>query len=94
MAIVDLDFIKMHLRIDHAFEDAYLSILLDACIEEVTALTGVNNDDQAPQRYRIAVAMLVSHRYSLRELTTDKTVNPVPFGFANLVTNISTGGEI
>ncbi|WP_444461617.1 head-tail connector protein [Rhodobacter capsulatus] len=86
--MLDLTFVKKHLRIEHDEDDTYLSFLLATTTAEITALTGVANDASAPERYKLAVLLMLAHYYEHREATTATKRATLPYGLSYLIENL------
>lgn len=83
--MVDLELVKLHLRIDFDDDDDYLETLIDVSTEHVTALTGIVNDGAAPSGYDMACLFLIAHFYANRSATTDVNKVKTPYGFDTLI---------
>ncbi|WP_444668478.1 head-tail connector protein [Cereibacter changlensis] len=90
--MVDLDILKFHLRVDDDYEDDYLSLIMNAAIRHVSAMTGIQNDETATEDYDLAVMLLSSHWFTNREIINERGSNPVPYGYAMLIQNLRTDG--
>ena len=66
--MLDLAAVKLHLRIDHASEDALLTNLMTAATDTVAHYIGATSlDDTAPAAVKLAATLLVGTMYEQRE---------------------------
>ncbi len=85
--MVTLEKVKWHLRIDDDEDDLYLQGLMNAAIEHVSDFTGISHDENAPERFDLAVMILVAHFYANREVMSDRS-SPMPYGLGMLLTSL------
>lgn len=87
---VTLESTKRHLRIDDFdnTENDHLNLLIAAATKHVGDLTGINNDENAPATYDLAVQLLIANWYANREIVKEGSVAQVPYGFAALLQNL------
>lgn len=84
MAFVTLSDAKAHLRIGFSADDAYVTSLIAAAEEYVTAI-GVSSDTPVPAPVKHACLLLISHWYNAREAAGEKPSQAIAFGVSALL---------
>lgn len=80
--MVNIADIKVYLRIDHDFDDALLSALIEVARAEVNGSIEVK--DPEDPRFNHAVFLLVGHYYDNRSATAQASTE-LPFGVTSLI---------
>ncbi len=83
--MVNLDLVKLHLRIDGDFEDSYLTHLTEVATDYVTRVTKVPNDQSSPPTYEQACLLLIAHWHQNREAASTDPLKDIPFGVTMLL---------
>jgi len=83
--ILDLDDVKMHLRIQHDEEDELLSTLIAQAQAVAEDYCRVQFPDKAPEPVRLAVMLMVSHYYENRDNPDRQMYVTMRVAFENLL---------
>lgn len=92
--MVTLEILKQNLRIEDDFDDTLLTINLNAAANYVTGITGIKNDANAPDGYKMCVILIASTYYTNRESFTSNSVNKIPYGVSALMQTLRSGGDL
>lgn len=92
--MIDIDKVKLHLRIDGSDEDSYLNLLIGAATEHVTNITSVPNDATAPFTYDMVCLLLIGHWFANREAVVAGSLTKVPYGVDALIQNLRNGKDL
>lgn len=89
---MDLETVKMYLRIDGTEEDSFLGILIQMA-KEFLLNAGVKESED--KLYSLAVMMLVSHWYENREQSiTGRVSRAIEYGLTSIILQLkSYGGD-
>ena len=97
MSIVTPNELKSQLRLNTTAEDSLLQEYIDAAEETFKSLTLRTLDSNAmtgfpsiPASVKIAIKLLASHYYRVREAYGEQTVEEMPFGFISICRRYST----
>jgi len=90
--MITQDLVNEHLRLDGDADEDYVSYLIEAATEYVTALTQVANDEAAPRRYDHACLLIIGHWYQTREAVSEVNLQQVPFGARMLINQLRPVG--
>lgn len=83
--MVNLDLVKMHLRIEDDVEDTYLTHLMEVATHYATRVTRVVNDQDAPPTYEHACLLMIAHWHQNREAASGDLLKDIPFGVPMLL---------
>ena len=83
--ILTVEEAKVHLRIQHEEEDAYLASLLLQAQAVAEDYCRVTFDETAPQAVRLAVLLMVSHYYENRDNPDKQVYITMRMAFENLL---------
>ena len=83
--IVTVGEAKMHLRVDHDEEDAYLDGLIAKAQAVAEDYCRVSFSDEAPEPVRLAVLLMVSHYYENRDNPDKQVYITMRIAFENLL---------
>lgn len=91
-----LELVKEHLRIDGKRENALLEIYINSAItylEDAGAKEKVESKEDYSDIYKLAIMMLVSHWYELREQVSDSTPSVIPLGVQTILLQLKAGNK-
>jgi uncharacterized phage protein (predicted DNA packaging) len=98
MSYLTLAELKTHLRLNGNAEDGPLQVYIDATEDAFKSLSGKTLDTNAttgftggvPAAVKLALMLLASHFYRVREAYTAQDVAAMPFGFVSVCRRYST----
>lgn len=87
--IVSLDEAKKHLNVGFEEDDEYISTLICVASERIESHIDKKFEEfnEIPKSIKHAVLLLVGELYKNRELTSESSVNELPFTIDYLLTN-------
>lgn len=91
--IVTLEDAKKHLNVDFDDDNGYISTLIEVATERIESHLDIKFDDvfddtdSIPKSIKHAILLLIGELYKNRELTTENSVNELPFTINYLLTN-------
>lgn len=85
MAKLTLEEVKNNLRLDHDYDDAYLSGLISASDYFIIGAVGTIPDEKLDERYNVLQFMLVSLWYENRVPATSALQQQVPFTISAMI---------
>lgn len=83
--VVTVEEVKMHLRVDHDEEDAYLEGLIAQAQAVAEDYCRVSFPDEAPEPVRLAVLLMISHYYENRDNPDKQVYVTMRLAFENLL---------
>lgn len=83
--VVTVDEVKMHLRVDHDEEDAYLEGLIAQAQAVAEDFCRVSFSNEAPEPVRLAVLLMISHYYENRDNPDKQVYITMRLAFENLL---------
>lgn len=83
--MITVDDLMLHLRLDYDEEDDYLYGLLESAVDYIKDVTGRDNDETQPARYRHAVNLLAAHWFQNREAVSELNLKSIPWGLSHLI---------
>lgn len=89
---IELDEVKLYLRITHSEEDEYIERLITMAEQYINEQTNVEYSDN-DETYKQAVLLAVAHFYDKRESVSDKTHTAVPMTLDYLIKQIGMREE-
>lgn len=91
MKFLTLEKIKEQARVEHGYEDNYLSLLGEAAEEQLLSDIQRSYDEVVemnggtwPNKLTLAALLLTSHWYQHREPTTNQSMSVVPYAYEAL----------
>lgn len=89
---VDLETVKLYLRIDDTEEDAFLGILIETAKEYLKNSGVVESEEKL---YELAVMMLVSHWYENREQNiSGRITRAIEYGLLSIILQLKRYGGV
>lgn len=87
--IISLDEAKKHLNVSFDDDNEYISVLIAVASERIESHIDKKFEEfeEIPMSIKHAVLLLVGELYKNRELTTESSVNELPFTINYLLTN-------
>ena len=89
---IELDEVKLYLRITHSEDDEYITRLITMAEQFIYEQTNIEYDDD-DETYKQAVLLAIAHFYDKRESTSEKGQVTVPMTLDYLIKQIGMREE-